>query len=97
MLVLFVLAGCAQPVDVPAAVRTMEAASVADLQATAERVAAELPGRTGGLPGPAPFHPDDARALERRISPAEWKRLEEAARPELPALVAEVQKLAAQR
>jgi len=66
---------------------------VADLHATAERIAAELPGRTEGISYPAPPLPRDAP----QISPAEWKRLEEAARRELPALVAQAEGLAARR
>lgn len=97
MLTLFVLAGCAQPLDAPATARTMDAASVADLQATAERIAAELPGRTGTLPHPGPPLPGEVQAVERTISPAEWARLEQAARRELPALVAQTEKLAARR
>jgi hypothetical protein len=97
MLVLLALAGCAKPIDAPDAAPANEAASVADLQATAERIAAELPGRTEGLTYPAPPSPRDFRAVERQLSPTEWKRLEETARQELPAMIAEVEELAARR
>jgi hypothetical protein len=96
-LVLLVLTGCAQPVDAPAVAKSNEAASVADLQATAERIAAELPRRSEVLAHPAPPFPRDAHAPERQLSPAEWTRLEEVARRELPALVAQTEKLAARR
>ncbi len=94
-LVVIALAGCGQPVDAPAAPES-GAASVADLHATAERIAAELSGHTERTP-PAPLLPRDGRTMGPRLSPAEWERLEEAARRELPAMVAEAQALAARR
>jgi hypothetical protein len=97
MLLPLFLAGCGQSVGAPAAARANEAASVADLRATAERIAVELPARAGELTYPAPPTPRDARALERQISPAEWTRLEEVARRELPAMIADVEELAVRR
>jgi len=96
LLMLLAMAGCAQPVDAPDALPENEAASVADLQATAERIAAELPGRTEGLAYPAPPLPSDVPALQQ-ISQAEWRRLEEAARAEIPAMITQVEKLAPRR
>jgi hypothetical protein len=97
MLALLVLTGCAQPVDAPAAAKANDAASVADLQATAERIAAELPRRSEDVAYPAPPFSHHARTLEPQLSPAEWKRLEEAARRELPAMIAEVEELSVRR
>lgn len=94
-LILIGATACAQPIATSTKTHDVDAVSVAHLQALTEEITGNV--GAGGSAAPASTTGpilSEAHAFHRQISPAVWSRLEAEARPQLPALVAEVARVA---